>query len=92
MYRYATVAREGRAQATAAALRHIALRAALDRADALDAAAGGDGGGGERQRLTFELHEAAAEEFSARRKWESLRAKALAGVRVLEAEMRALGD
>ena len=45
----------------------------------------------ERQRLTFEAHEAAAEESSARRKWEALRDKARAGVRVLEAEVRALG-
>jgi hypothetical protein len=55
---------------------------------------GGGGGGGatERQRLTFEAHEAAAEEASARRKWESLRAKAVAGVRVLEAGVRVLRD
>ena len=85
------VARDGRAQAAAAATRHLSLRNALDGGSGAETAAA-ETTAAERQRLTFEIHEAAAEEASARRKWESLRAKALAGVRVLEAEIRALGE
>jgi hypothetical protein len=44
----------------------------------------------ERQRLTFEASERAAEASSARRRYKESRAKAVSAVRALEVEMRAL--
>ena len=67
-------------------------RESARRWEAAAAAAGARGAAtvAERQRLTFEASERAAEASSARRRYKESRAKAVSAVRALEVEMRAL--